>query len=368
MRIAINLISISGADSQAVYAHNIIKNLSKIVNTGELTVFISKNNQSIIEGVSNLEIRKYNIGDSWILRLFFINCILPIIFWLGKFDLLYTPNTIFPILLGSRNIITIHDLSYLKYKKYEPFFSGIFIRIMYKLANWSTAVIAISESVKSDILECLKIDSKKIKVILNGLPEYSNIFKNEKSTENISLDCEYIVYVGMSRKRKNLDNLLLALFNLDRVKLVIIGSAISSKKYFENKFSKEFIDKRIIFMGSVSESTKIKVIRNSMALVFPSLYEGFGFPLLEAQSLGVPVIASDIRIFREVGGESVLYFNQLDPGDISSKIKKIIENYDVRNTLIKSGSKNLSRFNWVDSSHKLYKLFIEKYHEKNPSR
>ncbi len=368
MRIAINLISISSADSQAVYAYNIIKNLSKIVNTCELTVFISKNNQAVLEGVSGIKIRKYNIGSSWVIRLLFINFILPVIFWLEKFDIFYTPNIIFPVLVGSRNIITVHDLSYFKYKKYEPFFSGIFIRMMYKFANLSGGIIAISDSVRSDMLECLKIDSKKIKVILNGLPEYSNIFNNKNNTENIILDCKYIVYIGMSRKRKNLDNLLLALFDLDTVRLVIIGSAISSKKYFESKFSKDFIDKRVVFVGPVADSIKMQIVRNSIALVFPSLYEGFGFPLLEAQSLGVPVVASNIRIFREVGGESILYFNQLDPRDISDKIKNILGDDNLRNLLIKRGKENLSRFDWVNSSLKLYKIFIEKYNEKNISR
>lgn len=368
MRIAINLVSISKVDSQAVYAYNIIKNLSKIVNSGEIIVFISKKNASILDGITGLEVKRFNLADWWGVRLLFTNFVLPIIFWVKKIDLIYTPNIIFPVFLGSRNIVTIHDLSYLKYKKYEPFFSGIFIRLMYRATAISGVIIAISNSVRSDILECLKIDSRKIKVVLNGLPEDHNVFKNENTAEDINLNYKYIVYVGMFRKRKNLDNLLLALLKIDNIKLVIVGSAIAGKKYFENKFSKKFINERVIFTGVIPGSLKNKLIKKSSALVFPSLYEGFGFPLLEAQSLNVPVIASNIRIFREVGEDSILYFNHLDPNDISNKIKNILEDDNLRYILIKKGVENLSRFDWANSSLKLYQIFIEKYNEKSISR
>jgi len=110
---------------------------------------------------------------------------------------------------------------------------------------------------------------------------------------------------------------------------------------------------RIEFTGFISDENKYQLLSQAQALIFPSLYEGFGLPILEAQIMGTPIICSNIPVFKEVANTGALFFNPLSASDLAEKIKKIINNPVLAANLKNEGSKNYPRFNWQKSAKKL---------------
>ena len=187
-------------------------------------------------------------------------------------------------------------------------------------------------------------------MILNMVIKNKNIIKKPPVTS------PYIIVIGNARPRKNLETLIKAthLINQEQntIKLIIIGKADKKMKIIEQKYKNQFIQ----FTGFISDNQKFRLLAHAKALIFPSLYEGFGIPILEAQSLNIPVICSAIPAFKEIGGESVLFFDAFSHKDLKNKIKILLNNTTISDALKIKGAQNIKRFNWKNSSKKLSEI------------
>lgn len=290
--------------------------------------------------ISIFKIINWGFGKSH----FWEQIILPFFFIFKRKYLLINFSGLGCLLLKNQ-IITIHDLSFL----YNPeWFSKLYYNF-YRLltpfsAKRSVKILTVSEFSKSEIIKYFGISSEKIVVVYNAV---SNSFNEEEPSLNLNEN--YILAVSSLDPRKNFHNLIKAIKLIDfDVKLYIIGD-----KNHNFKNLQIYESSSIKLLGRVDDSDLIDYYKNARLFIYPSFYEGFGLPPLEAISSGCCTIVSEIDVFKEVFGDAVGYFN---PNNVA-EIKKCIEDYYFSETLrsnLKLNSYKLkSKYNWTKSANTL---------------
>ena len=251
-----------------------------------------------------------------------------------KPDVLHVPHYNVPIFYRGKMVVTIHDLTHLLFPEFLPnkfayFYAKFMIWIALKKAD---KVITVSQNTKNDILKMFKVNPDKIEVIYNGVGE-EFIKKDKKDIQylytrfNIPENKKIIMYVGNLKPHKNLERLLEAyseIKNREETCLVLVGKSFQNYRVLEEKEIKLKIKNQVIHTGIVTQDELVDLYNLADLFVFPSLYEGFGLPVLEALACGTPVICSNTSSMPEVGKDNVIYINPLDIKDITSKI----ENFD----------------------------------------
>ena len=255
------------------------------------------------------------------------------------------------------NVTTVHDFTYEKY--YGGIQKSIHCRQKYNAINNSDIIVCISENTKKDLLTYLpKTNIDKIRVIYNGVSD--NYFRLPEKELNTSPDSlSYVLYVGSRESYKRFDLAVKALINTD-LKLYIVGGGALSK--VENDFlNKELGENRFKHWGSIENKELNKLYNNAFCLLYPSEYEGFGIPVIEAQKAGCPVIAYNGSSVTEIAKDSALLFNNFD--EMYSLLYKLNDN-DFRKDIIEKGLSNALKFSW-DLTYSHYKnLYKEIYDER----
>ena len=298
----------------------------------------------------------------WIFQLIYLiwkQIILPIKLIFNKADIIICPDYVAPVFSPCRKIVVIHDNLFWKYpQNYPSLWRKYFIKL-----------IKLGVSRNADIVTT-SIYSK------NGL---KNIFNNKQithiyqSSERVYYDNktkrskDYILHIGTFEERKDLLTLVKA-FKLfkdntnSNHKLVLAGSKYINGKKQVYKSIKKYVLKNnlissIIMPGYIKKKQAIYYYNNAFSYVFPSIDEGFGIPLIEAMRARVPVICSDIEIFKEIGGDSVIYFKKQDHNDLYSKLKLILDNKMNIRDFIQKANKRTDSFNqkkFIKGFEKLY--------------
>lgn len=274
---------------------------------------------------------------------------------LGQSDIVFEPNINLLPLSGGKKIVTFHDLSF---ERYSNFFSSkqIFWHNFVnpkKLAREADSIIAVSESTKNDLVEIYGISEGKIKVIYSGVNKEQNENKNVGNIrKKYNLPEKYILYLGTIEPRKNIIGLIKAFeifkenFPKSPEKLVIAGSKgwLYEDIFRTARNSPHKND--IIFSGFIADEDKAQLYGLSSLFVYPSFYEGFGFPPLEAMVAGVPVITSDCSSFPEVVGDSALMVNPYNSGQLAWAMGEILFDIELRKKMIKKGRDRVMKFSW----------------------
>jgi len=224
------------------------------------------------------------------------------------------------------------------------------------LAQKATKIIAISENTKKDIIKFLGIDAYKIEVIYLANP--FNMNKDDKII-NVVTPEKYILFVGNRRGYKNFDlfiKTISPLFN-DDVKLNVICAGGGEFNSMEIEKLKNLKIKDKVFFYSGSDSVLAYLYQKAVAFVFPSLYEGFGIPILEAFACGSPVICSRTSSLPEVAGDAAIYFDPTDKLSMLNSIQKVIYNDKLRKKLIDKGKEQVKEFTWRKTADKTKKIY-----------
>lgn len=264
-------------------------------------------------------------------------------------------NDYFIQFLGNKPfVLTIHDMIPEIYPNYcKKDLQAIQKR---KLANKASAIIAVSNQTKNDIIRFLNIPDKKITVIHHGWPQINTI---KESTSRI-IDVPYFLYVGTRNTYKNFPLLIKEFSKVikykQNIKLVCTGPSFSNDELC--LFKQYNITNNIINLKVNDQELGI-LYSQALAFIFPSLYEGFGMPILEAYAYHCPVILNNSSCFPEIAGEAAIYFSmEEDKSDLFEKMMQII-NYttEERNTLIQKEINQLSLYSWKKSAEKLFKVY-----------
>ncbi len=283
--------------------------------------------------------------------------------WKDNPDVLWMPMHNVPIIRkkGLKTVVTIHDLAF-KYFPETFTKKDLFkINLLTKVAvNFADKIITISESSKRDILRFYpKVREENIKVIYHGFDREvyekdRDLAREEEIKKKYGIDGPYIIYIGAIQPRKNLEILIEAFDILkadpnsdgNGLKLVLVGEKAWLSDAVFKKIGESPYRRDIKVPGKVTFDDLGHLLRGAQIFVFPSLYEGFGIPILEAFASRVPVICADNSSLPEVGGKAALYFDGKNTHDLAEKISHVLGDVAFRDGLVAKGVEQIKKFSW----------------------
>jgi glycosyltransferase involved in cell wall biosynthesis len=256
-------------------------------------------------------------------------------------------------------IITIHDLAFKYFPQHFPLADRLKLDFFTETAvKRADGIIAVSQSTKEDILKFYpKTEADKIKVVYHGVDkenfsQKTSFQKAKKVFDKYGIKERYLLYVGALQPRKNLEVLIEAFEDIKRknkkdgLQLVLAGSAAWKAGGIFKKIDNSKFKKDIILTGKVDFDDLPTIYQKAEIFVLPSLYEGFGIPILEAWASGVPVVVADNSSLREIGGEAVLKFNSLKSSELEKQIDILLNCDTIRKELILKGAERVKKFSW----------------------
>lgn len=352
------------------YTFELLGNLSKIDTKNEYIVFLSSPPESLgLERKDNLIFEVSSLpalGSS--ARIVWEQAFLPFGTRKHKLNVFHNPDHMLPVFpLSCPSIITVHDLAFLKFP--ETFFFGkrFYKQNITKLTiKKAKAIISVSENTKRDIVDLFGIPKERIYVIPEGIsPDFKQISDKsslDKVRQKYDLPDRYILNVGALEPRKNIPLLLHAYSRLVlnkgiREPLVIAGS---KGWLFDSIFDtvRELkLEEKVKFLGYVPKDDLPFLYNLAHVFVYPSLYEGFGFPPLEAMACGTPVITSNTSSFPETVGDSGIMVDPHDSQGFADAIFRVISNDSLRKDLISRGFERAQRFSWEDCARKTLTVY-----------
>jgi len=274
-----------------------------------------------------------------------------------------------------KTVVTIHDLAF---KLFPELFPAKDLFLLNKLTAYSVhsadRIIAVSQSTARDLVEIYGVPAHKIRVIHHGynkklfhLPnkEEKEQVNSIKNKYKIAVDGKYLIYVGAIQPRKNLGILVSAFERLKTLhsfrdwKLVLAGSDAWLVDDLKKQIATSVWQKDIIMTGNFAISDLPYLLWGAEIFVFPSLYEGFGIPILEAMACGIPVVSAKNSSLIEVAGNNCVYFDARRVDDLASSIKELQASPQKKKVMINGGLDWVQRFSWEETAKKTYDFLIE---------
>jgi len=267
-------------------------------------------------------------------------------------DALFVPAHVLPIVRPRKSVVTVHDLGYVHFPNSHTRFQRWYLDVSTRWnARTATRLIADSQATKDDLIRHYETPADKIVVAYPGLDPSVRRVEDTAQIETVKskygIDGDYLLTLGTLQPRKNLARLIKAYSRTKAApKLVIAGK----KGWLYDSLFKQVerlnLTERVIFPGYVAGIDKAALMSGATALVFPSLYEGFGFPVVEAMACGTPAVCSNTSSLKEVAGDAALLVNPTDTDDIAAAIQYITSNAELRHTLVESGYAQIGKFTW----------------------
>ncbi len=279
-----------------------------------------------------------------------------------KIDIYFAPAHYIPRFCPVPIVVTIHDLSFFYYS--QEFRK----KDLFQLKNWtaqgiykSKAIIAVSKTTKKDIVGWYKIPDSKVTVIYNGFEKKTESISDKEILEKFNISPKkYVLYVGTLQPRKNITTLIRAFNDYykthEGLKLVIVGKKGWLYDEIFDEVKSLNLSSQVVFTDFIPDEEVIVLYKNAWVFVMPSLYEGFGIPMLEAMAYGCPVISSQNSSLPEIGGEACLYFDPKDSNDLIDKWYQLAASKEIYNKLIKAGKNRLALFSWKRCAYETLEL------------
>lgn len=366
MVIGIDLSSSKGVHGTEVFAVNLINAMIASGRLGRVVLYLDESSKNYLMAqltATDLVQFVVNPFSNDFGRVIFQQLALPILTLKHNLSVLYSVSPFFAWAAPVAKMVTIHDAAYARFDEYRNLFSKFYINCNIWLARaLRTQVVTVSEFSKQELRDCYQFAAESIHVIGEGVPDF-NFVGDKESTSVLTAhhlnQQQYFVNIGSSHKRKNLPNVLKA-FQLfvskhPQYQLVLVGS--SSVDLVVQSLIKELgIEHAVRLVGVVTEADKAVLIGRASALLFPSLYEGFGLPILEAHSLGCPVITSSLGVMPETAGRGALFCNPVDELSILGAMEKLVSDFELVLSIRSAGTENLARFSWNKSAANLLSI------------
>ena len=268
-------------------------------------------------------------------------------------------------------VVTIHDLIHLD-ERWGPrspvrrFYARWMLRAAVRRARY---VFADSQATANDLIARLDVAPNKIVVVhsaasnffLKGRPSQEAI---EQFRRDAGLPADYLLAVGLYKPHKNLDLLFQALQSLREstrigASLVVAGTQKKERAALKNRLAQLGVLEHVRVLDWLPSDHLPLLYGGATALIHPSRIEGFGLPIIEAQAVGTPVVASHVPAVLEVAGEGALFFDPLDAGDLARRIVTVIADNEIREQLVAAGLRNVERFSWRESARKVLSIYQE---------
>ena len=330
---------------------------SRIQKVNSSTNFINHNNSNLYSNLLGLNY-KSSSSEIHFNNFFLVNYLfkyLPLTVKIESPAIFHSSMYRYSLQKKVKNIITVHDFISEKYRDGLP----KYLRFINKKSALKRAsgIVCISENTKKDLLKYFPtIDESRVKVIYHGI---SNDFKRNK---NLKLNSDfstisknkYILFVGNRKLYKNFKNAIFAMKRFPKIKFVILGNSTLSKE--ENFLLKENLKDNYLFLHNPSDRTMNLLYNNALCLLFPSEYEGFGIPVIEASRAGCPVVALNKSSIPELVGSKLLLSKSSSPIDLFEKISMLF-NSEIREDQRQIAKNFSNKFTWDKASASLYDFY-----------
>lgn len=358
----------SGKSGISDYIDNVTRELAR---DNSVDVIVLKQDSGFFNDIGdNINLIKYpNILSMPIINILWHLFVLPFCVNFNKYDFIFLPA-------GNRRLLckypiftiaTVHDLSQFhisgKYSRLRMLYISRVVPFFLKNVN---RICAISESTKRDILEYFHIPECKVFVNYNGcnmLKFESSGHDSQEVKKRFGLEKDFILYVSrIEHPGKNHLNLVRAYLMLpedvrSKIELVFAGSDWSGADIVKEYVRNAGAGNDVRFLGFVTNEELAGLYRSARLYAFPSFYEGFGIPLLEAMAVGVPVVCSNTSSLPEIGAEAVITFDPNSPEDIRRQILKVLANSELAQNMVERGYERIKKFSW----HKHAKGIVKQY-------
>ena len=386
MKIAINIneLTLKQETGVKVYTREIVSALGKIDRENDYVLYANDTDTAMLR-LRGFDYSNFKIRNSKFPALGWSALGGKIPFWTytkfsreikkDKPDILFMPIQTVPFRNKPKNIkivVTVHDLAYLVFPNY--FTNNDRKKLNYntkRAVNMADKIIVPSEATKKDIIKYYNIQKDKIHCIHHGISPFNDKDSIESSKKGdfeskINDYKPFILFVGTIQPRKNIERLIEAFEKVkDRnekyadLKLVIAGAKGWMSESIYNKAKKSKYSSDIVFTGGVKNDYLYELYQNALMFVLPSLYEGFGLPVLEAMSFGLPCIVSDNSALSEIVDSHALLVDAYSPDDIAQKINMFLNHENLRKDYGLRSIDNASGYKWEYSAKKLIDVFNE---------
>lgn len=350
-----------------VYVRGLISHLGKIdrrneyfiiTHRGKKADFIPKQSNFTKIGTS-ISYENHFTRDLW------EQVYLPLVLRRHKIDVYHGPNHILPCISNTGMVLTIHDMIAFS-KWYKPISRFRVQRLLKTSAKRAHKIITVSENSKRDIIKILGVPEEKVKVIYNGIDDVYEPIDDKRGLDFVKtrygITSRFILHVGSLNPRKNIPRLIDA-YNmlpaeiLKEYELVIVGKKSWKADKIFAKTKKLGLEDRVIFTGFVADSDLPLLMNAADLLAFPSLYEGFGIPPLEAMACGTPVVASNTSSIPEVVGDAALLFDPYNVEEIANAMYRALTNEQLRDELRQKGFKRAKQFSWEKAARETLAVY-----------
>ena len=378
--IDIRMIGKKRTGDEAVF-FNLVKNLAQIDNSNNYQLFTDTKETNVLEKIkkdlelnnkSNFEIvaltptlSQWARGFSRFTWNFWT---LPKYLRRNPVDI-YLTQYITPFFIPRRIKIAtiIHDISFNFYPQLIKFSDLFFLKILIPLSlRRADKIITVSEFTKNEVEKYYKITPEKVFTAYNAVEDNFLADITQEKLDSVrkkyNLPEKFILYLGTMQPRKNLPILIEAFGKIRQempdIKLVLAGGkGHNYDKEIDLTIISNSLESEVIFPGFIDEEDKPAVYKLATVFCFPSLYEGFGIPILEAMAVGTPVIASEIPPHKEIAGEAAIFFDPQNSNNLAEKIADILKNNELEKELARQGKEQAQKFSWAKSAKKILDVF-----------
>ncbi len=285
-----------------------------------------------------------------------------------KVDLYHATHYVLPLIVPCRAVVTIHDIIHLLYPEFLPNRLAFIYaeRMVRRSLQRRNRILSVSRNTTADLMSYYQVDGEKIEVVYNGIED---LYRQRLPTEelerwmrNLSLERPYLLFVGNPKPHKNLDNVVKAYARAVKMhdfphKLVCVGDREGLEFKIRQRAAQLDISDRILLLAHVAQEALPPIYQGAAASLYPTLYEGFGLPVVEAMASGVPVITSNTSALKEIAAGYSDLVNPLDLDSMASAIVRVVSDADHRKSLRKLGSRRADDFRWRQAAEKTLEIY-----------
>ncbi|MEI6588075.1 MAG: glycosyltransferase family 1 protein [Candidatus Moraniibacteriota bacterium] len=340
------------------YSYQVIRQLRTRLKEHRVILYLRGTQKVDFSVPKNWQIKKIRFPRLW------TQIGLSMELFLHPIDVLFVPAHTVPVFHPKKTVVTIHGLEYEimpeAYSSFERFYMRFSIK---NSCRWATKIICVSKNTKRDLMNLYEVSEDKINIVHEGYEDKTGELDWEDGREVEEMK-PYLFFMGRLEKRKNISGIIEA-FGLFKKKtnakhkLVLGGKFGFGEAEIRECIERSEYRKDIVVLGYVKDVKKWQLFKNAAVFLFPTLYEGFGLPVLEAQSQGVPVITSNTSSLPEVTNGSAYLVDPTEPEMISEAMIALSQNEKMARDMIKKGYENIKRFSWKNCADLIATVLTE---------
>ncbi len=287
-----------------------------------------------------------------------------------KVDLYHATHYVMPLIVPCRSVVTIHDIIHLLYPEFLPNRLAFIYaeRMIRRSLQKGDRIISVSRNTRTDLMSYFHVDGDKIEVVYNGIED---VFREalpsddlERWMRSLGLERPYLLFVGNPKPHKNLDNVVQAYARALQLhdfphRLVCVGDRGGQEFKIRQRASQLGIGERLLLLGHVAQEALPAIYQGAAAFLYPTLYEGFGLPVVEAMASRVPVITSNTSSLKEIAAGYADLVNPLDVDGMAQAIVRAVSDADHRKSLRKLGQRRAEDFRWRQAAEKTLDIYLQ---------